>query len=585
MRNQINNTFATFSGQVNSSSTVNLSLAIQGIDSPAKNNFQNQTNSCHSIFNLLLNFLVELMKQLIEQINQQLPKHEYQTLDGSGNNKQNPDWGEKGSTLVRVAPKDSSREPNAAAAADLPSTREVSNTVCQQTENTQNSKGLSDMFWVWGQFLDHDFSLVTANSGVNISIAVPKGDAYFDPLATGTATIPLTRSDSSLDANGVSQQANQLTAYIDGSNIYGASKATSDALRSFEGGKLKTSEGDLLPRNAKGAFIAGDDRLNENPALTSMHTIWMREHNRIAEQLAQQHPQWSDETVFQEARRWVIAELQAITYNEYLPNLLGEDALGAYQGYDPKQNVSISNEFAAAAFRLGHTMLPSTLLRLDENGQEIAAGNVALRDAFAKPALIDQSGIDPFLRGAMAQTAQAMDPMIVDDVRNFLLGQPGAGGLDLAAVNMQRGRDHGVASYNDTREALGLKRIESFDDPIWQGDFGKKLAEVYASPDQVDLWVGGLAEQAVGDSTTGETFTTILTDQFAALRSGDRFWYENQFSGQQLQELNHLTLADVIRRNSDITKEAVKPLALAGGYKAIGGTPIKAVYPVVQYTV
>jgi hypothetical protein len=152
----------------------------------------------------------------------------------------------------------------------------------------------------------------------------------------------------------------------------------------------------------------------------------------------------------------------------------------------------------------------------------------------------------------MSQTAQAFDPMVIDDVRNFLFGQPGSGGLDLVAINLQRGRDHGIAGYNDVRESLGLSRIESFNDPIWQGDFGQKLAQVYDSPDDVDLWVGGLAEKYTGDSLAGETLTTILTHQFEALRDGDRFWYENQFSGQQLKDLNNLTLADVIQRNTTI---------------------------------
>lgn len=557
MRNPINNRPTTPTNNFNNTTT-NLaanftnSFAVQsiaGADSFA-NSFRGGGNN--QIFSILLNFLVELLKQLLSQINQPQPNADYRSADGSGNNLQNPDWGKQGSSLLRSTPKDSTREPGGSTEVNLPSTREVSNAVSAQTESTTNRKGLSDVFWMWGQFLDHDMSLVHANSGVNIDIAVPKGDPFFDPAGTGTATIPMTRSTGVVDANGVAQQTNNLTAYIDGSNVYGSDKATADSLRSFDGGKLKTSEGDLLPRNASGAFIAGDERSNENPALTSMHTIWMREHNRIADELGAKNPSWSDEKIYQEARRTVVAEIQAITYNEFLPNLLGEDALSDYKGYDPTQNAGINNEFAAAAFRFGHTMLSPTLLRLDDNGQEIAQGNVSLRDAFGKPGLVDQAGIDPFLRGAMSQTAQAFDPMVIDDVRNFLFGQPGAGGLDLVALNMQRGRDHGIAGYNDVRESLGLSRIESFDDPIWQGDFGQKLAQVYDSPDDVDLWVGGLAENYTGDSLAGETLTTILTNQFEDLRDGDRFWYENQFSGQQLKDLNNLSLSDVIRRNTDI---------------------------------
>lgn len=528
------------------------SFAVQnlaGVDSFA-NSFRGGAGN-QPIFNILLNFLIELLKQLLEQINQQLPQ-EYRSADGSGNNLQNPDWGKQNTALSRLTPKDSTREPGGSTEVNLPSTREVSNAVSAQTESTTNRKGLSDIFWMWGQFLDHDLSLVHANGGANMDIPVPTGDPFFDPQGTGTAKISATRSNSVLDANGVAQQTNTLTAYIDGSMVYGSDKATADSLRSFAGGKLRTSEGNLLPKNASGGFVAGDERANENPALTSMHTVWLREHNRIADQLAAKNPSWSDEKLYQEARRTVVAEIQAITYNEFLPNLLGKDALSAYQGYDSTQNAGINNEFAAAAFRFGHTMLSPTLLRLDDQGQELAEGNVALRDAFGKPSLVNETGIEPFLRGGMSQTAQAFDPMVIDDVRNFLFGQPGAGGLDLVALNIQRGRDHGIAGYNDVRESLGLARIESFNDPIWQGDFGQKLAQVYASPDEVDLWVGGLAEKYTGDSLAGETLTTILTSQFEALRAGDRFWYENQFSGQQLKDLNKLTLSDVIERNTTI---------------------------------
>ena len=142
--------------------------------------------------------------------------------------------------------------------------------------------------------------------------------------------------------------------------------------------------------------------------------------------------------------------------------------------------------------------------------------------------------------------------MIVDDVRNFLFGPPGAGGLDLASLNIQRGRDHGLPGYNDARAQMRLPRIESFDDPIWKEGVGAKLAQIYDSPDDVDLWVAGLAEKHTGDSLLGETNTKILKEQFEALRDGDRFWYENQYSGKRLQRLNQLSLSDIIKRNSDV---------------------------------
>jgi hypothetical protein len=102
------------------------------------------------------------------------------------------------------------------------------------------------------------------------------------------------------------------------------------------------------------------------------------------------------------------------------------------------------------------------------------------------------------------------------------------------------------------REDLGLSRIESFDDPIFQEGVGAKLASIYDSPDDIDLWVAGLAENSQDDSLVGSTFSSILADQFSRLRDGDRFWYENQFSTEDVNRLNNIKLSDIIQRNTDI---------------------------------
>ena len=501
-----------------------------------------------------LNTLLQLLQQLLNQYKPpQVNDREYRTFDGRGNNPQNPSLGAAGEYIKRDLKPDPSREPGGATEVALPGAREISNTVSAQQGNTANRKGLSDLFWMWGQFLDHDITLVESGpDSPKANIPVPAGDPYFDPTGTGTAEIGFTRSESFIDALGQARHQNHITAFIDGSNVYGSDKATADALRSFDGGKMKVSEGNLLPQDEQGNFVAGDIRANENAGLTSMHTLWVREHNRIADELGQRNPQWSDEQIFQEARRQVVAEIQAVTFNEFLPNLLGEGALGDYAGYDPNTNPQMSTAFSSAAFRFGHTMLSPNLLRLDENGQEIPEGNLSLRDAFFQPQNVKESGIDALLRGGASQTAQAVDPMLIDDVRNFLFGPPGAGGFDLAALNIQRGRDQGLPGYNDARTQMGLPRIESFDDPIWQDGVGEKLAQLYRSPDDVDLWVAGLAEKHTGDSLLGETSTAILTAQFEALRNGDRFWYENQYSGKDLNYLNNLKLSDIIRSNTDV---------------------------------
>ncbi|MEZ5449313.1 MAG: peroxidase family protein [Thiolinea sp.] len=140
----------------------------------------------------------------------------------------------------------------------------------------------------------------------------------------------------------------------------------------------------------------------------------------------------------------------------------------------------MSSSFATAAYRFGHSMISPTLLRLDENGEEIPEGNLSLRDAFFQPHNVTESGIDPILLGASSQTAQAVDTLVIDDLQ-LLFGPPGSGGLDLVSLNIQRGRDHELPGYNDAREQLGLPRIESFDDPIWKDGIGEKLAGLRSS--------------------------------------------------------------------------------------------------------
>jgi GH24 family phage-related lysozyme (muramidase) len=532
----------------------------------------------------ILNIIQSLLAQLVDRACNDRGRNEYRSIDGSGNNRRHPEWGSAKQPVNQLLTPDATREPGGAAEVSLPSPRAVSNVVSDQQGNTENHKGLSDLFWLWGQFLDHDITIIEGH-GANGSadIAVPAGDPYFDPAGTGTATIGFTRSDTITDASGQKRLVNDITAFIDGSNVYGSDQETADNLRSFQGGRMKVDAANLLPKSDDGQYQAGDIRANENVGLTSMHTLWVREHNRIADELSAKHPKWGDERIYQEARQQVVAELQAITYNEFLPNLLGEDALSEYQGYNPNQNPQMNAAFSSAAYRFGHSMLSPTLLRLDENGNEIAQGNLSLRDAFFQPEKVAEAGIDPILRGAASQTAQAVDTQVVDDVRNFLFGPPGSGGLDLVSLNIQRGRDHALPGYNDAREELGLSRIESFDDPIWQDGVGEKLAQVYDSPDDVDLWVAGLAENHVGDSLMGETATRILTIQFEALRDGDRFWYENQYSGRELRKLNDLSLSDIIKRNTDVENVQDNVMVASNVHRTATDAPVsKMMAPAMQ---
>ncbi len=477
------------------------------------------------------------------------------SFDGKGNNLAHPNWGSAGSDLLRQVKAAYSDGISTPAGANRPSARAISSAVATQTGESESEAGLSNFVYAWGQFIDHDMSLTTsATPKESFPIAVPKGDPLFDPANTGTQTISLSRSKwdpaTGKSTTNPRQQVNDITSYIDGSMVYGSSQATADSLRTFQGGKLKTSEGNLLP-SENTMFVAGDIRVNENPELTSIHVIFLREHNRIAGEIAKSNSALTDEQIFQQARLKVIAEIQAITYNEFLPALLGPNAIRPYTGYKPNVNVGIANEFSTAGFRVGHTMVGDDIEFLDDQGNEIR-DPVLLKDAFFNPALVREPGVDPILKYLASDRAEEIDTQIVGSLQNFLFGAPGQGGFDLAALNIQRGRDHGLADYNTTRAAYGLPKVTSFaqitSDPALQ----QQLRTLYGDVNNIDLWVGGLAEDHTPGGNVGPTFTRIIADQFTRLRDGDRFYYENVFQGPQLTELRNTKLSDVLKRNTGL---------------------------------
>ncbi len=425
--------------------------------------------------------------------------------------------------------------------------------------------GVTDLFWAWGQFLDHDISITgPAQPMEPFDIAVPAGDPFFDPAATGVEVIPLMRSTHS--GGRVRQQVNEITAWIDGSQVYGSDAERAAALRrrGGRGDRLRTSAGRLLPFNDRGLdnepsrdprfFLAGDVRANENVALTALHTLFVREHNRIVKLLRSEGVAPAEER-YQRARALVVAELQAITYNEFLPLLLGPGALSPDVAYDDRANPGISNLFSTACYRFGHSMLPHRLLRLRRNGGEIAAGHLTLRDAFFAPEELGAGGLEPVLRGLAARKAQEVDLLVVDDVRNFLFGPPGSGGFDLAALNIQRGRDHGLASYNQARRDLGLRPAASFADITSDRQVWRALERAYGSVENIDPWVGALAESHRPGSLVGELTWHVVRDQFERLRDGDRFWYRRSLPPAYVAWVEEHTLARIIRLNTAIGDE------------------------------
>jgi peroxidase len=496
---------------------------------------------------------------------------ENRTITGHGNNISNMDWGNAGIQLLRKKATSADYGDGISTPAGMTrySPRKISNIMATQKESILNSLDASDFVWQWGQFLDHDIDLTTERDDEPLEIDVILPDPYFDPDSIGGQTIGFHRSvyDTTIGPSDPRQQLNEVTSFIDASNVYGSDMTRADALRTMDGtGKLKTtSGGQFLPFNKDGLpnaggpskklFLAGDIRANEQIALTAMHTLFVREHNRLCDEMANQG--LDGEVIYQLARKIVGAQMQVITYNEFLPILLGEDedAILPYSGYKVSVNPAINNEFSAAAYRLGHSMLSATLLRYNKAGNKKIS--TALKDAFFNPNLIHKGGGMSILRGLQKQQAQEVDNKVVDAVRNFLFGEPGEGGFDLASANIQRGRDHGLADYNSVRVDYGLAP-RNFLEISDEMDVRDALKMAYNDDvNDIDLWVAGLAEPHVNSGFVGETFHAILVDQFTRLRDGDRFWYQNDlfFTGAQLTEIESTTLANIIRRNTHIGDE------------------------------
>lgn len=510
----------------------------------------------------------------------------FRSYDGSNNNATNPAWGQADTALLRIAPAD---YPDGLGDVMLlpparPNARVVSNAIFDQDSVINSRHGLSSGVWQWGQFLDHDLSLSPGNEAEPHMIEAPANDP------DGMSLIPMSRSNVSSTSGTPRQQTNAITSFIDASMVYGSDETRAQALRSGYGGRMQTSAGNLLPTsdmpgldslfmdgggNPSTMFVAGDIRANEQLGLTAMHTLFVREHNRVADALAarsEYDPVADDELIYLKARSIVGAQVQAITYNEFLPMLLGDFAPKASDyNYNPGINASIVNEFSTALFRVGHTMLNENLLLAGEQGDVV--GQIALRDAFFTGANVLSDSpelIDKILMGLATQTAQEIDTKIVDDVRNFLFAPHVGMGFDLASLNIERGRDHGLADYNALRAAYGalMEGVDGFDsvDLSVAASFADLDADVatisilqtlYDSVDNLDPWVMALAENHVEGTSVGPLILAGLVDQFTRLRDGDaHFYLGNDYLWSDevaaIVDFDDLHIMDIVAWNTDM---------------------------------
>ncbi|XP_062396246.1 eosinophil peroxidase-like [Sardina pilchardus] len=508
----------------------------------------------------------------------------------------------------------------------LPLVRLVSNRIL----STRNEDVVSDSLYthlitIFGQWTDHDLtftphspSIRSFNGGINCDetcertepcfpIRIPRNDPRFGRRSD--ECIPFFRSAPACGTgdNGhifgdatVREQLNTLTAFLDAGQVYGSEEKLARQLRNrtHDSGLLEVNDRftdngrELLPfsrikdlcanrkaitgdKRAKDVpcFLAGDERVDENIGLASMHTMMMREHNRLARALGRLNPNWSGETVFQEARKILGAYFQVITFRDYLLHIVGPDILngaelGPYPGYDENVDPSISNVFATAAYRFAHLAIQPFMFRLNETYEEHPQfPSVLFHQNFFTPwRLVFEGGIDPVIRGLVGRQAKlnTQDAMMHNELRERLFEFLGHVALDLAALNMQRGRDHGLPGYNSWRGFCGLSQPSTLDElaeVLNNTDLAQDLMDLYGTVDNIDVWLGGVAEPFVDGGRVGPLFACIIARQFQKIRQGDSLWWENDgvFTEAQRESLRTASLSRVICDNTGITDVPENP--------------------------
>ncbi|EDV94536.1 chorion peroxidase [Drosophila grimshawi] len=489
----------------------------------------------------------------------------------------------------------------------LPPARQVSLSIHRTSYETDSN--FTVMLAVFGQFLDHDItatSLTTSQEGESIDCCVAKtqqqhpecfpvqilaDDPYYKQY--NLSCMNFVRSAPAPTGRfGPREQFNQATAFIDGSVVYGNLEQRQRQLRSYINGTLRmflTDDGrELLPissnpedgcnrlqmtRQGKYCFESGDDRANENLLLTSMHLLWARHHNYLARGLNAINPDWDDEHVYQEARKILAAQIAHITYNEFLPVLLGRnlsEAKGllpargqphAPDTYDPEVNPNIANCFAAAAFRFAHTLLPGLFnVSRDHSTPESIELHKMLFNPFS---LWVRHGIDHALQTASNTPVLRVDPFFSLEITQKLFEGTTEDrlpicGLDLVSLNIQRGRDQGIPAYPVFRRHCRLPPVDTWEQMARAVDNStlESIRQIYASPQDVDLYTGALSEPPLEGAIFGPLLSCLVSDQFIRLKLGDSFWYERKigpqrFTKTQLDEIYKSSLAAIICRNSD----------------------------------
>ena len=503
----------------------------------------------------------------------------------------------------------------------LPNVRLVSTKFFTDDGENINDNHFTHMLTQFGQFLDHDLTFTPEEEEEECCedcesktlpcerescypIFIPPNDPFYQSAELKARGVNQSCIDHSRSTGFCSEgfesrqheQFNMITAFVDASNVYGSENNYSRILRTLDGtGKLRTENNTfLLPRikiKTEASRRAGDTRALEMPGLASVHTVFVREHNQLCDAL-KTHPDvdstWGDEDFYQNARRILIAEMQKIVYDEYLPIIIGRKGMRRwglnvrsksryYRRVDPSQ----PNSFGTAAFRFAHTMIRGLIEQFKSIRDQTPNNKYELGQNYFNLTVYEASGgagNDFLLNGLMRQQSAAFDRFVTPEVSNKLFASgtqpivtkdeepiPGVG-ADLMSRNLQRGRDHGLPSYAafykrlHKRGRAGVMDCWDKRPPEIKKDVWHLLRKIYNHPHHIDLFVGGLAESPFKGGVTGRTFQSIIGITFGRLKFGDRFFFTRKgyMNKAELDEIKRRSFGDIICDTSTFIKSTPK---------------------------
>uniref|UniRef100_A0A8C1VKQ7 NAD(P)H oxidase (H2O2-forming) n=1 Tax=Cyprinus carpio TaxID=7962 RepID=A0A8C1VKQ7_CYPCA len=468
---------------------------------------------------------------------------EVQRYDGWYNNLADHDRGAADAALVRLFPAQYTdgvylprQEPH------LPNPRQISNIATSGQSGLMSYRNRSVLSVAFGY---HVWSEISESRRPGcppefMHIKVQKKDPVFGSNSSQPVLLQFQRAEWDPSTGNSPNNPRTQVSWIDGSSIYGSSSSWCDALRVFSRGLLASGSSQDMPRRSSSGYLMwstpdpstspgsqelyefGNAWANENIFTVTEGIIWFRYHNYLASKLHEEHPSWSDEELFQNARKKVIATFQ--------------HRLSA--GYQKYVDPGISAEFEAAAVRFGLTLAPPGVYKR------------YISQITFNPNLQSSQDVDELIMGMASQIAEREDNIIVEDLRDYMYGPLRFSRSDAVALTIQRGRDFGLPSYNQIRESLNMRPVNSWNEinPKLNNTQVLELAELYENDtSRLDLFVGGLLESQEGP---GPVFSTIILDQFERIRNADRFWFENKqnglFTEEEIQAIRNTTFHDVL---------------------------------------